>query len=401
MTRRSVLVSGASVTGPALAHWLTRSGVDVTVVERAASLREEGQNVDVRGAGREVVRRMGLEDAVLAAGTTEEGTAFVDDDGRPVAVFPKSDDDTSGATAEMEVLRGDLARLLDESAGDGVERVFGDSVSALDDDGDGVDVTFASGAQRRFDAVLVAEGARSRTRDLVLPGADLRHLGMYTAYLAVPRTADDDRRWRWYTALGGRSVNLRPDAKGTTRALLSFMSDTRGLDHLERAGQVSVLRSVFAGVGWEAPRVLAALDDAPFYFEDVVQVRQPAWSRGRIALAGDAAHCASPVSGMGTTLGLVGAYVLAGELATAWAAGGDHRAAFAAYEARMRPYVAAAQKLPPGTPGVANPRSRAGRTALWTALRVAASPVARRLGGLGSGLFTPPADAFELPRYAA
>lgn len=397
MTARTVLVSGASIAGPALAHWLGRYGWTTTVVERADALREEGQNIDVRGAAREVLRRMGLEDAALAATTGELGTEFVDDWGGAVATFPASQDETRGATAEMEILRGRLSRLIHDTTSDRTEHLFGDRIAALTEDGDGVAVTFASSATRRFDLVVIAEGATSRTRAMVFPGSPLRHLGMYCAYLTIPRTDDDTPWWRWHVALAGRGVTLRPDDVGTTRATLNFLSDTRGLDELDRTGQATVLRRVFADVGWEAPRVLAALDEAPFYVEDLAQVHLPRWSRGRVALVGDAAHCATPVSGLGTSLSLTGAYVLAGELATC----SDHEAAFARYEEVMRPYVARGQKLPPGTPRLANPRSARGRAALQTVLRAAASPAAQRLGGLGERLFSPPADALDLPDYPA
>jgi 2-polyprenyl-6-methoxyphenol hydroxylase-like FAD-dependent oxidoreductase len=188
---------------------------------------------------------------------------------------------------------------------------------------------------------------------------------------------------------------LRPDNLGTTRAGLTFLADVRGVDELDRDDQVTILRRTFADVGWQTPRILEALDEAPFYFEALGQARLPVWSRGRVALLGDAAYCASPVSGMSTSLALTGAYVLAGELA----AGPDHRAALARYEAVMRPYVEKAQDLPPGAPRIGNPRTRAERALLHTVLRLAASPLGRRIGVLAGGLFTPPADWADLPSY--
>lgn len=396
MTSRRVLVSGASVAGPALAYWLARAGDEVTVVERTEARREEGQNIDVRGAAREVLRRMGLEDAALAATTGEQGTVFLDADGRRLARFAAGTDDTSGPTAELEILRGRLSELLhDATAGDVTYR-FGDQVAGLAQDAGGVDVTFASGRQDRFDLVVVAEGASSRTRALVLPEARKRYLGMVIAYLTIPRQDDDTDEWRWWVAGRGRGVTLRPDDVGTIRAAVNLMTDTRGLDELDPDGQVTVLRRAFADVGQAAPRVLAALEaGTPFYFEDLAQVHLPAWSAGRVALVGDAAWCATPVSGIGTTLALAGAYTLAASLAGA----ADHRAGLAEYERRMRPFVAKGQSLPPGTPGLANPRSALGTRAFTTALRVAGSAPARRLGGLLGGLGSPPADDYRLPAW--
>nr|BFF15879.1 hypothetical protein GCM10025699_71820 [Microbacterium flavescens] len=154
------------------------------------------------------------------------------------------------------------------------------------------------------------------------------------------------------------------------------------------------LRRIFGDAGWEAHRVLDGFDQADdLYFESIGQVRAPRWSSGRVVLLGDAAYCASPVSGMGTSLSITGAYVLAGELA----AHVDHRDAFAGYERLMRPYVEQAQQLPPGTPRLANPMTRAGVAAFGLGVRLASTPV---LGRIGSRFFVPPADAIELPDYA-
>jgi 2-polyprenyl-6-methoxyphenol hydroxylase-like FAD-dependent oxidoreductase len=390
--RSHVLISGAGVAGPALAHLLAAAGSTVTVVERFDGLRDTGHNVDIRGAAREVVRRMGLDEAVKAATTGETGTAFVDERGDVVAAFPAGRSDTDGATAEVEILRGELARLLYERTRNDVEYVFGDRITGLDDRPDGVTVTFDRSPERTFDLVVVADGFRSRTRDLAFPGARTTDLGLYMAYVTIPRTPADDDRWRWYNALRARQISLRPDNVGTIRAYLAFLSDVRGLDELDAGDQALILRETFRDAGWVAERVLNGLGE-PFYFESIGQVRLPRWSSGHVALLGDAAWCASPLSGMGTSLALVGAYVLAGELTTR----DDHRDAFARFEATMRPYVERAQKLPPGTPRLAFPRTRTEVTLLRTALRIAASPPARRAGGL----FSPPADEIALPHYAS
>jgi 2-polyprenyl-6-methoxyphenol hydroxylase-like FAD-dependent oxidoreductase len=391
----TILISGASIAGPALAYWLNAQGWTTTVVERFAELRDDGQNIDVRGAGREVARRMGIEDDIRAATTGETGTEFVDADGTTVARFAAGESDSGGATAELEILRGQLSRIIVDRTRDDTEYVFGNQIVALDNDERGVTVTFAHGPVRTFDVVVVAEGLRSRSRSLIFPGTDIvRELGLYVAYLTIPRIDDDTDLWRWHSAGLGRSITLRPDNLGTIRATLTFLSDVRGLDELDRDAVATILRRTFAGVGWMAPRVLAALDDAPLYFEAIGQARMPSWSSGRVALVGDAAYCSSPISGMSTSLALTGAYVLAGELATH-----PLPTAFARYEAVMGPYVDKAQKLPPGAPRIVNPRSRTGIAVMNTVLRIAATPAVTRLGGLSSKLFSPPADAIDLPTY--
>ncbi|MGG7508936.1 FAD-dependent monooxygenase [Plantibacter sp. YIM 135249] len=402
MTTRRVLISGASIAGPALAFWLHRAGIETTIVERAPELRRGGQNVDVRGAGREVARRMGIEDEVRAATTGEAGVRFVDARDRVKAAFPAGTSDTAGPTAEVEILRGDLAGIIVEATKGSTDYVFGDRITALretpanDQGGGSVTASFDHGEDRTADVVVAADGIGSSTRRLVFGGEPrIRQLGMYTAYLTIPRAETDSAWARWHNATGGRTMTLRPDNVGTTRATFSFLSEPQGYERLDPEAQKDVLRRKFADVGWEAPRILAALDgETDMYFEAIGQVHAPRWTHGRVALLGDAGYCASPISGMGTSLALVGAYVLAGELATH----ADHRDAFAAYERVMRPYVEKAQQLPPGAPRLANPKSRAGIALFNAALAVAANPVVSRIGGR---FFSPPADEVSLPDYPA
>lgn len=401
MTRPNVLISGASIAGPALAFWLHRYGWDATIIERAPAFRTGGQNIDIRGAAREVLRRAGLEDAVREATTGEVGTRFIDEDGGTVAEFAAAKSDTVGPTAEVEILRGDLAKILVDADEGRTEYIYGDRITALDDTGSEVIVSFEKAAERRFDLVVAADGIRSSTRGLVFgKEVSIRPLGLETTYLTIPRTDTDTDWWRWYNAPGGRTVNLRPDRHGTTRALLSSLLDSTTLDTDARTERRSPeehkkhLREEFRDAGWEAPRILADLDDTDdIYFESIAQVHAPRWSRGRFVLLGDAAWCASPISGMGTSLALVGAYVLAGELA----AHVHHRDAFAGYDRIMRPYVNQAQKLIPGGPRLAHPRTRLGIKAFHLALRIAASPLVVKLA---NQVFSPPADKIDLPDYS-
>lgn len=382
MSRR-ILISGAGIAGPTLAWWLPRHGWDVTVVERAPGIRTAGQNVDVRGAAREVVRRMGLDDELAARGTGEVGTRFVDGQGHTIAAFPAAASDTAGATAEREILRSQFAELLFDRTRAHTDYRFGDRIERIADGPEHATVTFAGGATERFDVVVLADGVNSTTRDAVFGEVPRRALGVSIAYFSIPRAAEDDDWWRWYNAPGGRTISLRPDNVGRIRVMLSYRAGLGAPDRLD-------LQRRFADAGGPAPRVVRTLADADdLYGEALQQVRASRWSAGRVVLLGDAAWCATPVSGMGTSLAVVGAYTLAGALA----AHTDPRDAFASYEDRLRPYVERAQRLPPGTPKLAHPTSVAGVRVLRTALRLV-DALPDRLSGR---LFAPPADRFALP----
>lgn len=394
MKPQKVLVTGASIAGPALAYWLSRQGMDVTVVEKASAFRDGGQTIDVRGAGRVVVQRMGLEDKILANTTQEQGIAFVDQHNRTQAFIGVDAFDGDGPIAELEILRGELAKLLIEHSQDRVTYRFGDCIDAIEDDGEHVHVRFEQGGEQVYDLVIVAEGIGSATRNRVFGDeVQRRSLDLYTAYFTVPRQPSDGQVMRWYNIPGGRCVCLRPDNLGTTRAFLSFQQTPSGYEKLPQDAQITLLKQRFADVGWETPRVLAALEHTTdLYLDAVGQVKMPRWSKGRIALVGDAAYCASPISGMGTSLGLCGAYVLAGELGRH----ADHRQAFAAYEALMRPYVAQAQNVPKFAPRLASPHSRLGIALGHGVLRLANVPGFK---GLFGKLLAPKADAIDLPNY--
>ncbi|MEU7067280.1 FAD-dependent monooxygenase [Streptomyces sp. NPDC046161] len=350
-----VLVAGASIAGPALAHWLCRRGAAVTVVERAPELRPGGQAVDARGVAREVIGRMGLDAAVRAACTDTAGAHTVDAAGQVLETFRADDDGGDGFIADIEILRGDLSRVLYDATRDGVEYVFGDRIAELAQDADGVDIVFAGGNRRRFDLVVGADGLHSELRAMVFGPHErfLRHLGHMLAFYSVPNEFGLDR-WllEYQDHESGRSALLRP-IQDATRAMAMFYcaSADFAIDHRDVAAQKRLLRERMEGLGWLAPDILAHLDDTPdFYLDQVAQVVMDRWSSGRVGLLGDAAFSSSPMSGQGTGLALVGAYLLAGELAAAeW----EPDAGFGRYEARMRSFVEANQEI-----GRLNARSR-------------------------------------------
>lgn len=392
MERHRILISGAGIAGPALAWWLHRYGWDCTVIERSPELRTGGQNVDIRGAARSVIDRMGLDGQIRDHGTGERGTRFVDGRDRTVAAFPVERSATAGATAEREILRGRLASLLYERTDADVDYRFGRRIEAVRDEPNAARVSFDDGATERFDVVAVAEGVNSATRDAVFGDVARRRLGLTIGYFSIDREATDTNWWRWYNAVGGRTISLRPDDVGRIRVTLSFLAGP-GAGLVTLGEQQRLLVTRFRDAGGPAERVLDGLATADdLYLDDLTQIRSPDWSSGRTVLLGDAGYCATPVSGMGTSLALVGAYLLAGNLA----AHVHHRDAFAGYDRVLRPYVERAQHLPPGTPRLAHPRSAVGVGILRTVLRVVASPV---LTPVRRHMFAPPADRIRLPDF--
>ncbi|CAK4031791.1 related to salicylate 1-monooxygenase [Lecanosticta acicola] len=405
--KQHILISGAGIAGPTIAHFLSQtphSSFHITIIERAPAPRPGGQSVDVRGHGLTVVQRMGLEDTIRSRATNEKGLRFVDSNDTVKAEFPVGEGE--GFTGDIEILRGDLAGVLyDRTRGIGeIEYVFGERVSHLVEGNDGIHVEFENGLPgMRVDAVIAADGWASRTRKLAF-GANVskdavKDLGQWAAWFTIPRSETDSRWARWYNAPGKRMMLLRPDNESVSRTSLWIMppQDDKTMDHMAKAStpdQKAHWSQLFKDAGWEAQRVLRGLQAADdFYMQKIAQVKMPRWSSGRVALAGDAGYCPSPISGMGTTVALVGAYVLAGEIANH---PNDLARAFEAYETRMRAFVATAQKLAPGAPSMANPQTQWGIWILYLFLGLVAwTGIMEKMGAS----FSPPAKAMELPEY--
>jgi len=328
MTERRVLISGAGVAGPALALGLSRRGFEVTVVERAAALRTGGYKVDIRGAGVEALKRLGLYERARALDVGMRQITYVRKDGRPLATLPA--DLLMGRRGDdIEVMRGDLGVLLHEASAGEVEYVFGDSITGLADGPDGVDVTFERAAPRRFDYVVGADGLHSTTRKLAFGEVAPTHLGAYISIFSVPNHLGIDREELMFFRPGRLVFAYAMGAGRPAQVGLTFASPPVGHDRRDVPAQKALLREKFAGLGWETDRFLAGLDEtSDFYFDSLGQIDLPRWSSGRIVLLGDAAHCPAPSSGQGTSLALVGAHVLAAHLEEP-----------EVYERKIRPYV--------------------------------------------------------------
>lgn len=394
-----VLISGAGVAGPALATFLLRANPahHITIVERAAALRSGGQQIDLRGQGIDAMGKLGLLEAVAARAITEDGLALVGArDGRQWAIFGQN---TSGQgrqalSSEYEIMREDLVNLLFEASlragraanskglGGGLQYQFGSFATRIRQhqlDGDTqkpVEVTFSNGRTESFDLVVGADGQTSRTRRMVFgeeaSAKAFKPLGMSMAYFGIPRESTDNATARFSLLPGRRFMATRTGNratnKTTTQGYLAVKFDATS----DREKQQDLARDkqywaeLFRGEGSQADRLIKGmLETDDFYAQSLGQVKMETYFRGRVVLLGDAGYCPSPMTGMGTACAVVGAYVLAGEIAGR-RHGQDLERSLAAYDEMMRPFVAEAHKLPPASPTSFYVETRWGvRSAYW------------------------------------
>jgi 2-polyprenyl-6-methoxyphenol hydroxylase-like FAD-dependent oxidoreductase len=357
------LIVGAGIGGDALAVLLDRQGWQVTVVEIAASLREGGQTVDLRGGSRDVLARMGVLDTVLGHLVAQRGLAWIDGTGAHLAAMPVEAFDGQGFVSTEEILRTDLARILHDAGSAGIDHRFSETVEALEDRADGVRVRFRSGGVEEFDIVVGADGVHSRVRSLRWgeEGRFRKSLGIAHAWFTLDERAGTPPIDGWFlmhNAPGGRMVEARPGRAGKQEVGLSFRTADPLPSRRDRAAQFALLERTFAGVGWRAAEIVARARDADdFALDTFDQIAVPTWHDGRVVLLGDSAWCASPLSGLGTALALLGAEALATGLGDGTASIAQ---AFAAYEERMRPPATRARKLLPGRVAMFAPMTRFG-----------------------------------------
>lgn len=410
-----VLISGASVAGPALAYWLVRAGCKVTVVERAPSLRKTGQGVDIRDTARDVIKRMGIFDRIRDQSSHEEGIIAVDGNNRCIARFGVDESGKGDSfTSDVEIRRGELAAILVDVTKDDVSYIFGDTVESMEETDKEVAVNFANGTPTTaFDLVVAADGLGSNVRGLAFGNREshIRSLDSYISYFTIPPGGTDSMWARVHWIKGGRTISLRPDNVGQTMAFLGVTAWEKSDERLVRlakaskegiSAQKAVLQELFQDGDWEVPRMLKGMHESDdLYMQHIAQVRLDRWSSGRVTLLGDAGYACSPFAGMGTSIAFIGAYILAGEISRQ---PNNIPAALESYEHILRPYVESIQKLPPGIPWVVNPQTTMGIRVLETFLWGCGLLSGTRLASLLFKLvdYLPSRGAgFKLPEYEA
>ncbi|RDW81260.1 putative FAD-binding monooxygenase [Aspergillus mulundensis] len=415
MAPLKILITGAGIAGTALAFWLAKLGHDVTVIERAVELRTSGLQLDLRGPGIQVLRRMGLEGAFRRHAVAEEGLRLVDGKGKSWGYFGanRSGKGVQSLTTDWEIMRGDLCKMFVDACGDRVKFGFGVHVVGVREVDGGVEVEFSNGKTDRFDLVVGADGLWSKTRRMMLaadgdenPG--YHSIGVFAGYCTISSEIEDGEQYdaTGFITTGNRGIMIRRHDPHKIQAYV--MCDSRASERLIKSKRGDIeeekraLADVFLGAGWKSEQILHGLvgsDD--FYCERMGVIKLNEWSRGRIALVGDAAYCPSAMTGMGTTCGIVGAYILAGEIDKhcRTSAGKETiKDALAAYEQRFRPYMDQVQKGLTDTDHYMDklPSSPFGIGVLYFVFWIAS---VLRLDIIAQWMLREKADGWELPEY--
>ena len=395
MNDKTVLISGAGIGGPTLAFWLKAAGFEPTLMERAPALRAGGYVIDFWGLGYDIAERMGLADDIDRIGYHMREMRIVDDLGERVTGFgTKIFHELTGGRF-VTLGRSDLSRLLFEKIKGTTEVIFGNEIVGLQEHTDCVQVQFKHAGERRFDLVIGADGLHSNVRRLVFGPEDRfeKQLGYMVAAFEVRRYRPRDEDVYVIYSKPGRMLGRFALHDDRTLFLFVFAADVDPLPAmLDLPAQKAMLRESFGDGKWECPRILAELDRTQdLYFDRVSQIRMDSWSRGRVALVGDAAFCVSLMAGQGSALAMTAAYVLAGELAKA---SGQHEVAFGKYEELLRAYIETKQRGAERFAAAFAPKTRWGLFLRNQVIKAFAIPGLARLA-FGRDLI----DTLQLPDY--
>ena len=342
---KTVLIAGAGIAGPTLAFWLTAAGFEPTLIERAPALRAGGYVIDFWGLGYDIAERMNLEKEINRIGYHMREMRIVDERGERIAGFETKVFGELTDGRFVTLVRSDLSRLLFGKIKTTTEILFGDEIAAIQEQSDCVRVQLKHAGERFFDLVIGADGLHSNVRKLAFGPQERfeRKLGYTTAAFEVQGYRPRDENVYVIYSEPGRMLGRFALHEDRTLFLFVFAADVdSGSETFDLPAQKSMLRRIFGDGRWECPGILDELDRATdLYFDSVSQIKIDNWSRGRIALVGDAAFCVSLMAGQGSALAMTASYVLAGELAKAR---GQHDEAFRNYQAHLRTFIGAKQK---------------------------------------------------------
>jgi 2-polyprenyl-6-methoxyphenol hydroxylase-like FAD-dependent oxidoreductase len=394
MTAKKILISGAGIGGPTLAYWLNAAGFEVTLIERARTLRTGGYVIDFWGLGYDIAERMGLGSDIDRIGYHMRELRIVGDRGERIASFGTRVFRELTGGRFVTLGRSDLSRMLFEKIKGTTEVIFGDEIVGLQEDADRVVVQFEHGGERRFDLVIGADGLHSGVRRLVF-GPQQRFekpLGYIVAAFEVRGYRPRDEEIYVIYSRPARMLARFALHDDRTLFLFVFTADAAALAIDEPPEQRAMLHKEFGNGNWECASILDELDRAQdLYFDRVSQIRMDSWSRGRVALVGDAAFCASLMAGQGSALAMTAAYVLAGELGKAE---GRHQEAFHNYEMLLRSYIVSKQRGAELFSAAFAPKTQWGLFVRNQVIKACAIPGLARLA-FGRDIL----DALQLPEY--
>ena len=339
---KKVLISGASFAGLSTAYWLNKMGCDVTVVEISADLKRGGTPVNIRGNTVDIVKRMGIFEQIISnrlhlelcefknADDVTEGSMVLRKEGEP---FP--DDD-------VEIERDVLLDIIFNTIKKDVTFIFGNSITAINETTNDIQVTFKNGQQRSFDLLFGCDGIHSAVRKIWFgnEAAYTHFLGQYFSITIINKLLIRENTAQFYN-VPDKGIMLNA-YNNKTDIIFCFRSDEEiPYDYRNEEQQRKIISAQFQGQSWRTPELLAeVMNSKTFYFDKLCQIKMPSWTKGKVALVGDAAYCASPAAGMGGSLAIDGAAALADALQKHE---GDIESAFKYYNESFRPFIEAIQ----------------------------------------------------------
>lgn len=357
MTSNRIVIAGAGVAGTVLAYWLGKQGFEVVVLERSSLQSTQGQIIDVEGPARQVIEKMGILEDLKKESTKEASLTFVDETDRPIVRITAGETNLSN---EIEIMRPILVANLMKAAGNFENVSFRTNCTITSVQQSNTDVTVdieqrgGKTTTETFDLLVAADGLRSKTRSLILPHdlaeSCLYPIDAFAAFFSIPAESRDRPHWRNFTMTSRRQASIKPLNEEQSSAYLTILKSDQELrqavESKDQQRQKEGVAARFRAQGWECDRLVdAMLATKNFYFEGLCQVRLDKWSYGRCVLVGDTAYAPSPLTGEGTNLAIMGAYILAWALSKH---SNDFEEAFQAYDKRFRPYVKKVQPIPLG-----------------------------------------------------